>query len=156
MRLAMTFALIGALTLAGCAAESQPTSTPVAEQPSATPGPTPSETAEVPEGASYPDIDALRAGFIQATGESCPPLSPYPNPPTGVICTDGGWQLFWYSDVDARNSVLQLNVDSMEPSPFVVGPNWLINGSAELSEYQTIADAMHATVWTSADPIPAG
>ena len=142
-----------AVVLASCAAPApQPTSPPVAESPPATPLPTSTPEPAGPE--AYADIEALRLAFIEATGEECPPLSQYYSDVNGVICTREGWQLFWKASLAERNMVLELNVDSIEPSPFVVGPNWLINGYGELADYQVIADAMNATVWTKDLPIP--
>jgi hypothetical protein len=147
--------LIAGLALGGCAA-AEPTDPPVAESPSPSPTatPTPTPTTE-PGPVAYTDIDELRLAFIDATGEPCPPHSQYYSDANGVICTQDGWQLFWKASLEERNDVLQLNVDSMEPSPFVVGPNWLINGQGDLADYQVIADAMNATVWTHDQPIPA-
>ncbi len=151
MKLAVSILMLGGmLSLAGCAVA--PTAT---DSPTATTGTAVPSASASGDPVAYAGIDELRAAFVSATGLPCPPFSQYYTDPNGVICTEGGWQLFWTSSVADRNNALQLSAGSAEPSPFVVGPNWLINGGSDLQAYQTVAEAMHGHVWDSGQPIPA-
>ena len=165
---ALGVAIVITLAATGCSASSDDAQTgPTAEATSVAPTatPTPTESAEPAEpdtrGATYAGLEEMRLDVV-AAGISCPTLGEVDTNADGgesAFCEDQKWLLATFVDIDARNAVLQLNVDSLEPGVFLVGPNWLL-GSADMESDQAslfadVQPALGGVVWDYTQPFPA-
>ena len=165
---ALGVAIVITLAATGCTSASDDAQTgPTAEATSVAPTatPTPTESAEPAEpdtrGATYAGLEEMRLDVV-AAGISCPTLAEVDTNTNGgesAFCEDQKWLLATFVDIDARNAVLQLNVDSLEPGVFLVGPNWLL-GSADMESDQAslfadVQPALGGVVWDYTQPFPA-
>jgi hypothetical protein len=154
--------LLLALGTAGCAAEQAGAGDGPATSESATPSPTPTPTPSgEATGGSYATLEELRTTLVSA-GANCPSFvseAEVPAARESGFCVDSGWGLSIYDSADARNEVLQLNVDSLEPGTFLAGPDWLI-ARADLGEdnpeptLEELQPVLGGVVWTHIDPFP--
>jgi hypothetical protein len=164
---ALGVAVVITLAATGCSGSSDdtqagPTAEATSVAPTATPTPTPAESPEPDtRGATYPGLEEMRLDVV-AAGISCPSLVEVDTGANGgesALCEDQKWLLATFVDIDARNAVLQLNVDSLEPGVFLVGPNWLL-GSADMESDQAslfadVQPALGGVVWDYTQPFPA-
>jgi hypothetical protein len=145
-------------------AENTPTSSESAS-PTATmtPAPTPTAAGEPasPAAPSYATVEELRTALV-AAGATCPSFIEEDTVPVAresATCTGYIWGLSIYDTIEARNSVLAPIVDSLEPSDFLVGLNWLLTTTTRwdhdtepiLSDVQPVVGG---ALWTYTDPIP--
>ena len=165
---ALGVAIVITLAATGCTsasddAQAGPTAEATSVAPTATP--TPTESAEPAEpdtrGATYAGLEEMRLDVV-AAGISCPTLAEVDTNTNGgesAFCEDRKWLLATFVDIDARNAVLQLNVDSLEPGVFLVGPNWLLGSadmeSDEASLFADVQPALGGVVWDYTQPFPA-
>jgi hypothetical protein len=154
--------LLALLALTGCTSPGQasPGSTPtVGSTDTATdPTPDPTDAGSDPRGATYASIEDMRAD-LETAGVTCPTLvnrDENPNASESGWCEDSMWLLSTFHDIEARNVVLQLNVDSMEPQPFLVGPNWLLASASQYpqEELGQVAGTIGGVYWESPAPFP--
>ncbi|GAB2467396.1 hypothetical protein HD599_000403 [Conyzicola lurida] len=155
-------AAVAALVILACAACTPGAAEPAASPtPSATVDPTTEPTAEPtlpPGGESYGTLEELRVALTGA-GIDCPSLvdpAGIPDATESGWCPDYQWGLSIYPTVEARNHVLQLNVDSQEPQPFLVGTNWLLASASQypLEELGQVGGVLGGIVWQSPEPFP--
>jgi hypothetical protein len=162
MRRLAALSLLAVVALTGCAStDAEPEASSTVE-PSATVTPKPTEEPGAdPRGATYASIEEMRVDLV-AAGVDCPTLvnrDQNPNASETGTCEDFMWLLSTFDDIDARNVVLQLNVDSLEPGTFLAGPNWLlaagdgvtVDGRALLDSVQP---ALGGVVWDHTLPFP--
>jgi hypothetical protein len=155
------------LSATGCAASqddagAEPTAVATSVAPTATPTPsTPAPSAEPDtRGTSYANLEEMRLDLV-AAGVACPTLletDTNSNAGESAFCEDRQWLLSVFPGIDARNAVLQLNVDSLEPGVFLAGPNWLL-GSADMeSDTHAVLGALQPSlggvVWDYTQPFP--
>jgi len=118
------------------------------------------EPAGDSRGATYLSLEEFRAD-LESAGVPCPTLvdlGQNPNAAESGFCEDRQWLLSTFVDIDARNAVLQLNVDSIEPGMFLVGPNWLLASADQQSDltvvYGNLQPALGGVVWDHTQPFP--
>ena len=171
MRRLAALSLLVVFALTGCASDegAAPESTPAAEASATattTPTPDPAGAGEDvgadPRGTTYGSIEEMRVD-LEAAGVSCPTLvdrDQNPNTSETGWCENYAWLLSTFADTDARNVVLQLNVDSVEPGTYLVGPNWLLAAGdpAEPDEKAllgSVRPVLRGVVWDYTQPFPA-
>jgi len=159
-------AVVVVLAATGCASsatDADPKPTSSSSDTTPTPTTEPSASAEPtvnPRGATYASLEEMRIA-LEAAGVPCPSLvelDANPNASESGFCEDRQWLLSTFDDIEARNVVLQLNVDSLEPGVFLAGPNWLL-GSADIeSDTHAVLGALQPSlggvVWDSTQPFP--
>ena len=169
MRRIAALSLIVVFAVTGCAstADAEPEGLATVEPTtSASPEPTisasPEPTAELPDagGATYANIEEMRVD-LEAAGVPCAALvnrDENANASESGICENQTWLLSTYDDIDARNVVLQLNVDSLEPGTFLVGPNWLLTGGDAENDTRallaSVQPALGGVIWDHTRPFP--
>jgi hypothetical protein len=145
------------LLLAGCSvaaagdgAAPSPSSSPSHSQQSS---PSPSVNLSYSTAIELRDA-AVRAG---AVCNSWVPKKTLAGEADGGIC-DGSIAISIMSDVQSRNHVLELNAQSAEGQPFLVGSNWLYTDQSEsgdpIASMKSLAAQLHGTFWEPRDPIP--
>jgi hypothetical protein len=158
-------AAVIALSASGCAdidaeadAGTSPTTT-ASETATPTPTPTPTPTMDS-RGASYATLEEMRVA-LEGAGIECPSLvnlGEVPAAKESGFCDDYMWGLSVYADIDARNEVLQLNVDSSEPTMFLVGPNWLLASADAQADMKALLAGLQpdlgGVVWNASEPFP--
>jgi len=155
-------AVVITLSASGCATASdnagaEPTPLAVGTSPSPTESVEPVDDSR---GATYLSLEEFRAD-LELAGVPCPTLvdlGQNPNAAESGFCEDHQWLLSTFVDIDARNAVLQLNVDSIEPGMFLVGPNWLLASADQQSDltvvYGNLQPALGGVVWDHTQPFP--
>lgn len=123
--------------------------------PTATPSLTPTPTPEPALASPDERIEQVRE-LVANSSLGCTDWRLEPDyPGTTGRCGEEGVLISVSTDLAGRNDVLQRNLDSMEPSPFVVGSDFLINlYYVDVETWPAVAGELGGVVWTSPDPIP--
>ncbi len=149
------------LSLVGCqpATTAPSPSDEIASGPTATATPTPSPTpTPTPEPVPPTPIERLEQvrDLVANSSVGCADWRLAPEfSGTAGQCGSEGVLIFIHPSLADRNTVLQLNLDSMEPNPFIVGPDFLVNVSSldDLTR-ETLASEIGGILWVAPDPIP--